>query len=164
MEILWAPWRMEYILSGNREGCVFCECAKAKDQKAHLVLYRSEHTFVVMNRFPYNSGHLMVVPYRHVGDLEDLTEGETADLMLTLKFCVSVLRRVLSPHGFNIGANLGKVAGAGIADHLHFHVVPRWEGDTNYMAVIGNTKVMPESLERTYDRLSTYFKGQGAGR
>jgi len=160
MEILWAPWRMEYILSDKPEGCVFCKCVKTGDHKQSFLLYSSQYCFVVLNRFPYNNGHLMVIPNRHVSEIEDLTSEELSDLIQTIKLCVVVLKKALSPHGFNIGANLGKTAGAGIVDHLHFHIVPRWEGDTNYMPVIGNTKVMPEVLEKTYERLLPFFKGK----
>lgn len=158
MEILWAPWRMKYILStGEKKECVLCGCAKGKDDRSHLVLYRSDHCYIMMNRFPYNNGHLMVVPYRHVSTLEFLSDEEICDLIFTVKLGVKALREALSPHGFNIGINLGRVAGAGIADHLHFHIVPRWEGDTNYMTVVSKTKVIPEDLEGTYDKLLPYF-------
>jgi ATP adenylyltransferase len=159
MEILWAPWRMEYILSDKPEGCIFCKCLSSSDHKQNFLLYFSQHCFVVLNRFPYNNGHLMVVPNRHISEIEELTSEELSDLMQTIKLCVIVLKKALFPHGFNIGANLGKTAGAGIVDHLHFHIVPRWEGDTNYMPVIGNTKVMPEVLEKTYEKLLPFFKG-----
>lgn len=162
MEILWAPWRMKYILSaGGEKGCVLCECAKGEDDRSHLVLYRSNHCYIVMNRFPYNNGHLMVVPYRHVADIESLSDEEICDLIFTVRLGVKALREALSPHGFNIGINLGRVAGAGIADHLHFHIVPRWEGDTNYITVVGKTKVIPEALESTYEKLLPHFpKGE----
>lgn len=163
MEILWAPWRMQYILSGGNKDCVFCRCSNTSDNKADLVLYRSKYCFVVMNRFPYNNGHLMVVPYRHVGEFEELTEEELSDIAITIKKSLSVLKKALSPHGFNIGANLGKVAGAGITDHLHFHIVPRWDGDTNYMAVISSTKIMPEMLESTYGKLEPFFREMEGG-
>lgn len=161
MEVLWAPWRMEYILSRKEDGCLFCRCASATDLKGSLVLYRSEHCFVMMNRYPYNNGHLMVAPYRHTGLLEALGPEEVADLMAVLKRSVKALKEAFSPHGFNLGANLGKVAGAGVEDHLHFHIVPRWEGDTNYMPVISSTRVIPEHLERTYERLLPFFGKEG---
>ncbi len=164
MEVLWAPWRMEYILSKKEDGCIFCRCASSSDLRSHLVLYKSEHCFVVMNRYPYNNGHLMVAPYRHTGLLEALSPEEAQDIMSVLQRCIQILKEAFSPDGFNLGANLGKVAGAGVADHLHFHIVPRWEGDTNYMPVIGSTRVIPEHLERTYERLWPLFQRRGDGR
>ncbi len=156
MDVLWAPWRMEYILSEKEDGCIFCKSLEA-DERQRLVLYKSEHCFVMMNRYPYNNGHLMIAPYRHTGLLEDLTLEEAQDLMLTLQKALVVLKEAFRPDGFNIGVNIGKVAGAGVADHLHFHIVPRWEGDTNYMPVISSTRVIPEHLERTYERLLPLF-------
>lgn len=156
---------MKYILaSRDKKGCVLCDCARGDDDRSYLVLYRSAYCYIVMNRFPYNNGHLMVVPYRHLADFEDLSDDEIFDLILTVKLGVRALRQALCPHGFNIGINIGRVAGAGIADHLHFHIVPRWEGDTNYMAVVGDTKVIPEDLERTYEKLLPFFPKREAER
>jgi ATP adenylyltransferase len=151
--ILWAPWRIKYIESPKARACIFCiEEAETRDRE-NLVVYRGRRSFVVMNRYPYNTGHLMVAPYRHVRDLVELTEEELLDLMKNVSLSIRILREALKPEGFNIGMNMGKVAGAGIEDHLHIHVVPRWAGDTNFMPVIACVKVMPELLESTYDRL-----------
>ena len=151
--ILWAPWRIKYIESPKSQHCIFCiEGAEAKDRE-NLVVYRGRKSFVMMNRYPYNTGHLMVAPYRHVGDLVELTEEELLDLMKNVNLSIRILREALKPEGFNIGINMGRIAGAGIEDHVHIHVVPRWTGDTNFMPVIAHVKVMPELLESTYDRL-----------
>ena len=158
MEVLWAPWRMEYILSEKEDGCIFCNHLQKGDDRESLILYRGKHSFVIMNRYPYNNGHLMVAPYRHVGALEELSEEEAKEIMVNIQRCLSVLKEVMSPHGFNIGANVGKVAGAGVEDHLHFHIVPRWEGDTNYMAVVGSTRVIPEHLRESYEHLAKAFR------
>lgn len=160
-ETMWAPWRMAYIEStvkGEEEkGCIFCNRVAREKDRENLILYRGKTTFVIMNRFPYNSGHLMVVPYRHSGDLQDLGEEENLELMNTLQRCQRVLEKVMRPQGLNIGMNIGRVGGAGIADHLHFHVVPRWNGDTNFMPVLANVKVISEALEQTYDKLKLAF-------
>jgi len=156
-DILWAPWRMEYILSEKTRGCIFCEKPKSNDDRRNLILHRGKKGFVILNLFPYNNGHLMVVPFRHVATLEDLDEAERCELMHLMAKSLRVLKRAMSPHGFNVGANLGAVAGAGVADHVHFHVVPRWEGDTNFMPVVGHTKVIHEALERTWEKLVPLF-------
>ena len=156
MDILWAPWRMEYILKakdGAEKGCIFCNRVEQTRDQENLIIYRSKHAFIIMNRFPYNNGHLMVVPYRHSGNLLDLKPEEQQDLFSLLQLSVKVLEAVMSPHGYNIGMNLGRVAGAGIEDHLHFHIVPRWNGDTNFMPIIGDTKVVSEALDKTYLKL-----------
>lgn len=160
IETLWAPWRMEYILSFKDEEkppCIFCERFPKDDDKNNLILYRGEHCFVIMNRFPYNSGHLMVVPYQHSGNLQDLTREENSELMAVLQLSQKVLTEVMKPQGFNIGMNLGRVGGAGVEDHLHWHIVPRWNGDTNYMPIIGGTKVISEALDKTYEKLRAVF-------
>ena len=163
METLWAPWRMAYIdKSGaapdapETPGCVFCAAAAAPPaaDRRNLVLRRAPDVFVILNRYPYNSGHLMIVPYRHLADVTALTPAERDGLMVALQAMVALLTAVYHPQGFNAGMNLGTAAGAGIADHLHLHLVPRWAGDTNFMPVVGETKVLPESLEQTYDRLA----------
>jgi ATP adenylyltransferase len=156
MERIWAPWRMEYILNEKPDGCIFC--LKEKNQERELlILYRAEHSFVMMNRYPYCNGHLLVSPYRHLPDLSDLSGPEMLDLFATVKLCCNVLTAKFSPQGFNIGINIGKAAGAGVADHLHIHVVPRWVGDTNFMTVIADARVMPENLMATYDKLLAGF-------
>jgi ATP adenylyltransferase len=157
MDILWAPWRMEYILKakeGKDEPCIFCSRIKQRCDERNLILYRYKSAFIIMNRFPYNNGHLMVVPKRHIGDIHKLKFDEQTDLFKLIQLSVKALQQVMVPHGFNIGMNLGRIAGAGIEDHLHFHIVPRWDGDTNFMPIISNTKVVSESLEKSYRKLS----------
>jgi ATP adenylyltransferase len=149
MERLWAPWRMEYIgqaRAGEDQGCLFCEKPKEGDDEKALIVARSELSFAMLNRYPYNSGHLMVAPFRHVGELEEVEDDESLDMQRLMQRCVKALKEAMEPDGFNIGMNLGTVAGAGIPDHLHWHVVPRWQGDTNFMPVIGDVKVLPQSL------------------
>jgi ATP adenylyltransferase len=157
LERLWAPWRMGYIQralkSGEREACIFCQKYRESDDRRNLILVRGRRAFVVMNAFPYNSGHLMVAPVRHVGDLTALRRDELYELSELTRLCVELLNRAYKPSGYNIGMNLGRAAGAGIEDHLHVHVVPRWVGDTNFMPVIGGTKVVPELLDASYDRI-----------
>ncbi len=156
---LWAPWRMDYIRTApaecgpGRSRCLFCRLLKSKDDEADLVLLRGKRAFVVMNRFPYNSGHLMVAPTRHVADYEKLTTGEGAELQRLVQRCLRALRLEAKPQGYNVGMNLGRVAGAGVTGHLHIHIVPRWLGDVNYMPVVAGTKVISEHLHETYRRL-----------
>jgi len=150
---LWAPWRVAYITAAKEPGCVFCDAPSAGDDRAALILHRDPLGYLILNRFPYNSGHLMAVPYRHVARLEALTGDEMEALMALSGLAVRALERAMAAEGFNVGLNLGRVAGAGIDDHLHIHIVPRWGGDTNFMPVLGDVKVMPENLEATYDRL-----------
>ncbi len=151
--VLWAPWRMEYILGEKERGCIFCTRVQQSRDRENLILARGETCFLIMNRYPYNNGHLMVVPNRHVASLTDLNERESRDLMAWLQRSVEVLSRALKPDGFNIGLNLGKVAGAGVDDHLHVHIVPRWDADTNFMPVVAETKVISEALDQTYDKI-----------
>ncbi len=158
---LWAPWRMAYIGGTRSEGCLFCEkSGEGADQK-NLILYRGPLTYVIMNLYPYANGHLMIVPYRHCAELGQLTPEESLEIMQSAQRCTQILRYALRAEGFNLGFNLGKVAGAGIAEHLHLHVVPRWMGDTNFMPVLADTKVMPEHLEVGYDTLYPFFQEQG---
>ncbi len=155
MENLWAPWRMAYIAPKNaaRPGCIFCiQPAEQRDEEHHI-LYRGEHCFMMLNLYPYNNGHLMVAPYKHVGALEQLDAAILADLMAQAQLALKALRLAMNPDGFNMGFNQGKVAGAGYAEHIHFHIVPRWNGDTNFMPVIGEVKVMPEHLDTVYHTL-----------
>jgi ATP adenylyltransferase len=166
-ERLWSPWRMEYIRRGERDrkdgGCVFCDLPAAhlsQDEANHL-LARGEVCFLLLNAFPYNPGHLMAAPYRHVGDYEELTADELAEMMTFAGRAIRAMREESGPHGFNLGMNLGEVAGAGIADHVHLHLVPRWGGDTNFMPVVGHTKVLPELLNETYRRLRPHFTQLG---
>jgi ATP adenylyltransferase len=153
MERLWAPWRMAYIEVTATPGCIFCAKPQEADDREQLILFRGEHCFVIMNLFPYNNGHLMVAPYRHTADVVGLSAEEQAEMMRLTRYCVGTLKDAFRPDGFNIGMNLGKTAGAGIADHLHMHIVPRWDGDSNFMPVLAETKVLPDALFSTYDKL-----------
>jgi ATP adenylyltransferase len=156
MKYLWAPWRMDYILRKKKKECFFCKNLKEKESKKNLILVQGESVFVVMNKYPYTNGHLMIVPKRHTVDLEQLDNNELKELFDLLKTSIRVLKSSLRPHGFNIGMNIGKVGGAG-EDHLHIHLVPRWTGDTNFMPVIGETKIISEYLEETYQKLHSVF-------
>lgn len=153
MEKIWAPWRMAYIEVEKPADCIFCSKPRARDDRRELVLFRGELAFVVLNKFPYNNGHLMVAPYRHTADLPGLSSAEQAELMALTCFCSRLLAEAFGPDGYNLGMNLGKTAGAGVAEHLHLHVVPRWDGDTNFMPVLAETKVLPDALFSTYDKL-----------
>ncbi|HME92083.1 MAG TPA: HIT domain-containing protein [Myxococcaceae bacterium] len=160
MEVLWAPWRMEFILGSKPEGCIFCRLPAetgAEADRNNLIVGRTKLSFAILNRFPYNSGHLMVVPQRHTADFASLPEEESIDLHRLLQLSVSVLQEAYRPDGFNLGMNLGRSAGAGIADHLHYHLVPRWTGDTNFMPLISETKVIVEHLMQSYDKLRVLF-------
>jgi len=159
MKQLWAPWRMEYILNevDKKNGCIFCRFPAANDDEKYRIAYRSEKCFVILNKFPYNNGHVMVVPYRHTGNLLELDEAILLDLQQTLRKTIRVMEEIMQPHGFNIGMNIGRAAGAGIDEHLHYHIVPRWNGDTNFMPVIGQTKVVSESLTATWQKLHEAF-------
>ena len=161
IDTLWAPWRVDYILGPKEKGCIFCNRYTSEDDKESLILYRGDKSFVIMNRYPYNSGHLMVLPFRHVANINDLDEAESCDLMGVLKVANRVLESVMKPHGMNVGINLGDAAGAGVAAHLHVHIIPRWNGDTNFMPVIGDTRIISESLDRTYDKLKIAFDNEG---
>lgn len=153
MEHLWAPWRIEYLQRAPETGCILCQKPGENEDEANLILYRGQHNFVILNAFPYNPGHLMVAPYRHTEDLHELGDEETQEHLGIIRKCLELLKEVMTPTGFNIGVNLGSVAGAGIAKHLHTHIVPRWGGDTNFMPVLSDTKVMPEALAATYRKL-----------
>ena len=150
---LWAPWRIEYITQPKDGECVFCTAVAGSDARG-LVLERGARCFSLLNSYPYASGHVMVAPYRHVAGLDDLDDAELLCLMQLARRSMRGLRDVMSPDGFNVGLNQGRVAGAGVLGHLHIHLVPRWSGDTNFMPIIGETRVLPESLETTYDRLA----------
>ena len=159
MQVIWAPWRMDYILSDNKKGgCIFCPGDDREQDQARLILYVGSMTIVLMNRFPYINGHLLVAPIRHIPELEGLTDEESMDLLLMVKKSVDILKKVIGPEGFNIGLNLGRVAGAGVEEHMHFHIVPRWNGDTNYMTVLSEVRVIPEHIDETYKKLRKYFK------
>ncbi len=159
MQLLWSPWRLQYVTAGGSGDaeCFMCAALDAADDAERLILHRGERAFAILNKFPYNTGHLMVAPKRHVGELSELAPDESAELMALTTKSVEVIKAAMNPHGFNIGINLGQVAGAGLPGHIHVHVVPRWGGDTNFMPVIGETKVMPELLSDTYAKLKPGF-------
>lgn len=158
MKQLWAPWRMRYLRGEHSlvEGCLFCAKIEASDSLEH-VLFRGKYCYVVLNRFPYSNGHLMVVPYQHTGQLEALPDATLLELMQLTQACIVILRQTQNPQGFNVGLNEGSAAGAGVEEHVHLHVVPRWQGDANYMTVVGQTRVIPEDLADTYARLRGAF-------
>lgn len=162
MEVLWAPWRMSYIEGSRSTECIFC--VGDDGPKRELVLVVSESGVVMLNMYPYNNGHLLIAPRRHVARLGDLKPEEYAALMDTLLASIGIIDHVLRPQGMNVGINLGTTAGAGIADHLHWHAVPRWDGDTNYMPVVGAVKVLPQHLQDSYDRLRPHFDAWMSGR
>jgi ATP adenylyltransferase len=158
MKQLWAPWRMPYLKEGEPKGCIFCEKTRRKDDRSDLILYRGRQTFVMMNLYPYSNGHLLVSPYRHVGSIEGLDLSTLTDLMRNTQRAIKALRLVFKPDAFNLGVNQGREAGAGIESHVHLHIVPRWNGDTNFMPVLTDTRVIPENLESTYDKLRPLFQ------
>ena len=153
MERLWAPWRMTYIKSDKSSDCVFCQAVAKDRDPENLILWRGEHGFVILNRYPYNNGHLMVVPFEHVPSIEDLRPEVLLDIMTMVQQSLALLRRAMNPDAFNVGINLGQAAGAGITSYVHVHVVPRWSGDTNFMPVLGQTRVIPDALDNTYNCL-----------
>jgi ATP adenylyltransferase len=162
VERLWTPWRRAFVegsADSTPTGCFLCDIAAAPDKdKQNFVLARGASVFVLLNLYPYNSGHLMVAPYEHTGDLAKLERSTADDLMAMTQRSVGVLGQAYTPEGFNVGLNLGRAAGAGVPDHLHVHVLPRWTGDTNFMPIVAQTKVLPESLDQTYDRLAPHFR------
>jgi ATP adenylyltransferase len=154
MDYLWSPWRMKYILGKEDDPeCVFCHAIQQNSDHEYLIIHRGQNAFIMLNRFPYTSGHLMVLPYQHVPSYENLNPEIRSELMELVNRATMVLRDAYQPHGFNVGANLGEDAGAGLALHLHFHLVPRWRGDSNFMSVASNTRVLPEALMTSYDRI-----------
>lgn len=157
MEPLWAPWRLEYIVAEKVEGCIFCAFPGQDHDRENHILHRGEHSYVIMNAFPYSNGHLLVLPYRHTADLSSLTDEESLEIMQLTQAGIRTIREVCNPDGFNIGINQGVAGGAGIAEHLHLHIVPRWSGDTNFMPVCANVKVIPEALDETYIKLKAAF-------
>lgn len=158
MKRLWSPWRMKYIVSKKGEGCIFCDKVAENDDQANYILYRGKTCYVMLNLYPYNNGHLMVSPYRHVPSPEQLQEDELTEMMLLVNRSIRALRWAMHPDGFNIGVNIGKAAGAGIEEHVHIHIVPRWEGDTNFMPVLSQTRVIPELLDDTYCKLKAAWQ------
>ena len=157
MDRLWAPWRIRYILGEKEPGCFFCRKAQESNDAKNYVVIRDRTCFALFNTYPYNPGHLMVAPYKHTPDLDDLAQQELAELMSLTRRCKQLLARAMKPNGFNIGINLGKSAGAGVLDHVHIHIVPRWEGDTNYMPVLGDTHVLPQALDEVYEVLKKHL-------
>jgi ATP adenylyltransferase len=158
---LWAPWRMELVSKTETpSGCIFCELPRAGDDRKNLILGRTGRTFAMLNKYPYNNGHLMVIPREHASDVHALSDADYQELSDMLRVALRLVGRAYAPHGANVGMNLGKVAGAGIADHLHWHVVPRWGGDTNFMPVVADTKVMVEHLHASWDRLRPLFDAE----
>ena len=157
MEYIWAPWRMKYIGMEKPKGCILCEKPGEDNDALNYILFRGDKNFIILNAYPYNPGHLMVAPYRHIASLEGLTDEERNEHFEIVSRAVKTLRRVFNPGGFNIGANLGRIAGAGIEDHYHTHIVPRWQGDTNCMPVLSDTRVIPEALADTYQKLLGRF-------
>ena len=157
---LWAPWRLEYVGSAEeQEGCVFCKAVESDDDEAALVVHRGQQAIVLLNKFPYASGHLMVAPSRHVGEFGELTDGEVFELHRLAGQGMGALSQIYQPQGYNLGWNLGHIAGAGVVDHVHLHVVPRWAGDTNFMPVLADVKVLPEHLEATRRKLRDAWPG-----
>ena len=157
MKHLWAPWRLQYVQKGRSAACFLCHALKSRNDRDNLLLYRGDKCSIVMNRYPYSSGHLMLFPHRHTGDLSALTPVVRAEIMHLVARCEKTLRQVLRPHGFNIGMNVGGAAGAGLADHLHMHIVPRWTGDTNFMPVIADARIVPQFLLDLYDRIHPHI-------
>ncbi len=153
MKQIWAPWRIEYVRMEKPAGCILCEKPGQDNDALNYILYRGAQNFVMMNSYPYNPGHLMVAPYRHVASLEELTDGELGEHFQIVSRGIKLLRQVFNPGGFNVGINIGKVAGAGIDGHIHTHIVPRWQGDTNFMPVMSAVRVVPEALAETYQEL-----------
>jgi ATP adenylyltransferase len=159
MKALWAPWRMEYLKDHkNSADCVFCDFLNSNDDKTNLILRRFENTFIILNKFPYNCGHLMVVPNIHISKVEELPKNIFSEMTEKIQLCSKIIQSAYKPEGFNIGMNVGTAGGAGIKDHLHMHIVPRWVGDTNFMPVLAETKTMPEHLLATYDKLEKALK------
>jgi ATP adenylyltransferase len=155
--VLWAPWRMQYIEGEKTHECIFCGPPEPTTLRERLILHLTRYSRVMLNKYPYNNGHLMIAPHRHTANLVELPEVEFTDLMHTLRQTIALLQHAMQPQGMNVGLNLGTSAGAGIADHLHWHAVPRWIGDTNFMPVVGSVRVMPQHLLDSYDRLHPYF-------
>jgi ATP adenylyltransferase len=160
MEKLWAPWRMEYILDSKESGdeCIFCDLPRQKNDEQNYIIFRSKLSFVMLNKFPYNNGHIMVIPYKHEADYTALDQDILADIQQLIQKSLIALKNCMEPHGYNVGLNLGRTAGAGIDAHLHYHIVPRWSGDTNFMPVLSDTKVISESLEKSWQKLSREFE------
>jgi ATP adenylyltransferase len=159
MKKLWAPWRIDYILSEKPPGCIFCDKPAESWDEDNYILYRGKYNFIILNAFPYNNGHMMVIPYRHTATLSGWGAEEQQEMMELADLCVELLGKAMHPDGFNLGINMGLVGGAGVADHIHMHIVPRWNGDTNFMPVISDTRVISEALQATYKKLKEVLDG-----
>lgn len=157
MKRIWAPWRIEYVQMEKAEGCILCDKPRQNSDAQNYILYRGDKNFIIMNTYPYNPGHLMIAPYRHIASLEELTDEEHHQHFEIVSRSIKILRQVFNPDGFNIGINIGKVAGAGIDEHFHTHIVPRWQGDTSFMPVLSEARVIPEALAETYKKLKDKF-------
>ncbi len=152
-KIIWAPWRIGYIAGKKEKGCLFCRVKRERKDKENYILFRGKHCFIILNTFPYNNGHLMIAPFRHIKEPSQLKEEETIELWRLVNLSIKLLKDILKPEGFNMGLNLGKIAGAGYPGHLHLHLVPRWRGDTNFMPIVAKTKVISQSLNKLYEEL-----------
>ncbi len=164
MDYLWAPWRLTYIEKPDKDdegACIFIDLPASGDDRKNLILHRGAHAFVMLNAYPYTSGHLMIAPFKHTAEIAELDDASLLEINRLLGACVDWLRKAYNPEGFNIGVNLGMAAGAGIPSHIHWHIVPRWAGDTNYMTTVGDVRVLPQSLEDTYDRLRAIIDAEG---
>ncbi|MHB0912133.1 MAG: HIT family protein [Armatimonadota bacterium] len=162
MERLWAPWRMQYIENCDKvEGCIFCVLPEEGEDEKNLILHRGKSAFIMMNSFPYNNGHLMVAPFAHTADMYALPDEVLLEVNHLVRFCTRLLSVTMQPDGFNLGVNLGRTAGAGVEGHIHWHIVPRWNGDTNFMPVVADVRVLPESLARTYEKLAAQIERLG---
>jgi ATP adenylyltransferase len=158
MKRIFAPWRYKYVRNPSSKGCIFCKAASSDDDRESGVLFRGKFSFVIMNKYPYNNGHIMVAPYKHTGDFGKLIEDELLEMSVMLKEWQKIIKKAMKPDGFNIGMNIGRIAGAGFEEHLHYHLVPRWSGDTNFMPVVAETKVVPMSIDEAYDILLKVYK------
>jgi ATP adenylyltransferase len=159
MDYLWTPWRYAYVSTAEKTtGCVFCDAAKATDDATALIVYRGQHCFVILNMYPYTPGHVMIVPYAHLDELRKLPPAAASEMMTLSQRIESLLRELYHPDGINLGMNIGKAAGAGIAGHIHMHVLPRWVADANFISVIGETRILPETLDETWKRMTTALK------
>ena len=160
MEKMWAPWRLEYIKNAEdtNSECIFCVKPAENKDKENLIVHKDKYCFIILNKYPYNNGHLMVVPYEHKSDFLQFSDDVLLNIQKVVQRAIEALNKTMAPHGFNVGINMGRPAGAGIEDHLHYHIVPRWNGDTNYMPVLADTKVVSEALEQTWEKLREEFK------
>lgn len=158
MDNIWAPWRIDFIMQGEQPGCFLCMKPAENNDDKNFILYRGTHNYIILNAYPYNPGHLLVAPYRHIGDIGDLSTDEANEHFSQIQLAVKLIENTFHPAAYNTGMNLGKIAGAGVADHIHSHIVPRWQGDTNFMPVVADTKVLPEALEKTYLKLKEQLR------